>query len=274
MVKAKNRQVLKMLLLFTLPLIRAYNLTDCISTDFTVTNKSSVVNVLDCENICLVRNSSYFLLGGDECSCYAQREGAWASTNRDECDLRCQDGLPCGGRERFSLYEVDKKRNINYTQVPEVNTISLGGGDGQDVQRTVRIAGITIGSILFIVLLGLMIYCLQRKKQKKIPQIEEDDKTIVKFLIKDLLPVAPTGLYSVITAFDARKQDEISLQVDQVVAIKEAYSDKWARGTNVTTGTQGFFPLNCLISDEKFLQTVRKKGMEIPPRKRSAKVSV
>jgi hypothetical protein len=255
----------------------AYNLTDCISIDFrfTLTNETAVSNVLDCENICLVSNSSYFLLSQNDCSCYPRiYETRWSSTNRDECDLLCEDGLPCGGRERFSLYEVDKKKGTNFTQTPEINTISLGGGDGQDVQKTIKIAGITLGAIFFIVLLGLLVYCLQKKKPQKIPQIEENDKTSIKYLIQDLLPVAPTGLYSVITGFDAKKQDEIGLQVDQVVAIKEAYSDKWARGTNVTTGAQGFFPLACLVSEEKFLERVQQKGLEIPLRKRSAKVSL
>jgi hypothetical protein len=168
---------------------------------------------------------------------------------------------------------VDKTKNTTFTQSPEVSTISIGGGDGQDVKMTAQTIAITVGSILFVAIVGILIYCLQRKKQQKLPQIEGDAESDVAFLIKDLLPVAPTGLYSVVTAFNARKEDEISLDVDQVVAIKEAYSDKWARGTNVTTGAQGYFPLNCLVSDEKFLQQVEKMGFEIPPRKRSAKDS-
>jgi hypothetical protein len=258
-----------LMLFFLLPsLSLAYNLTDCISTNatFKASKVSQVGSVLDCENICLDRNYTYFLLRSYDCSCYNSTKTSWTSKNKAECDFKCQDGLPCGGQERFSLYEVDQKKKV-------VLTVNPGAGDGQDVRRTTRNIAIAVGSILFVACVGILIYCLQRNKQKKLPQIEGDSEASVGFLIKDLLPVAPTGLYSVVTAFNARRQDEISVNVDQVVAIKEAYSDKWARGTNVTTGAQGFFPLNCLVSDEKFLQGVEKKRLKIPPRKSSDKAT-
>jgi hypothetical protein len=266
------------MLFFLLPsLSLAYKLTDCISTDDTF--KASKVNVVssvaDCENICLDRNNTFFLLSPSNCFCYkTTRIGSgWTSRSRADCGLKCEDGLTCGGRKRFSLYTVDKNTVDKNTTLNQDTAVLFGGGDGQDVERTARNIAITVGSILSIAIVGILIYCLRRKKQQKLPQIEEDAESSIAFLIKDLLPVAPTGLYSVVTAFNARKEDEISLDVDQVVAIKEAYSDKWARGTNVTTGAQGYFPLNCLVSDEKFLHQVEKMGFEIPPRKRSAKAS-
>lgn len=241
----------------------AYNLTDCISSD--MVNGTSAQTVLDCENTCLNRNSTWFLMRIEECSCHMERNSSWSAMNIDECNIKCKDGLPCGGTARYSLYEIDSRRNVNIVD-PQVNTITLGAGDGMDVRNTVRIAGITVGVLVFLGLIIFGIYCLKRKTQTKIPQIEENsvDNTC-KFLIQDLLPMAPTGLYSVITAYKAQRGDEISLKVDQVVAIKEAYSDKWARGTNVTSGVQGYFPLTCLVSDEKYLKT----GVEIPHRKRS-----
>lgn len=262
-----------LLTLLILASVKGYNLTDCISFDFTfnVSETAQVQNVLDCENICSVKNSSWLLIRQEECSCYKERSKRWNSINRDECNLKCQDGLPCGGTARYSLYEIDQKKNVNFT-APQINTISLGSGDGTDVRNIARISAITVGILGFLGLMFLLVYCLRKKKQIKIPQIEENSlessENSVKYLIKDLLPMAPTGLYSVITSYKARKGDEISLEVDQVVAIKEAYSDKWARGTNVTTGNQGFFPLTCLVSDEKYL----KKGVEIPPRKRSKSI--
>lgn len=256
-----------MIIIFMLAIAaNAYNLTDCISLTIGL-ESNKVKNVLECENLCLVKNSSLLLIRNDACSCFSIRDSSWSSVNRDECNLQCPDGLPCGGTERYSVYEVDQKKNVNVTN-PQINTITVGSGDGTDVKNTVRIAVITVGVFVFICLMCLLIYCLRKKKQTKIPQIEENSIEAdhsPKYLIKDLLPMAPTGLYSVITEYMAKKGDEISLQVDQVVAIKEAFSDKWARGTNVTTGEQGFFPLTCLVSDEKYL----KKGVEIPARKRS-----
>ena len=254
-----------------LTLVQAYNLTDCVSYDFrfTPSNTSIIRTVLDCENYCLLSNSTLFLIQKTECSCYKSRDPQWTS-RPNECSFSCADG-PCGRDARSSLYTVDQRRNI-VSEPPQVNTISLGSGDGQDVRNTIRIASITVGVIVFLILVGVGIYCLsKRKKSLKIPQIESAsiENATVKFLIQDLLPVAPTGLYSVISNFTPHRLDEISLTIDQVVAIKEAYSDKWAKGTNVTTGNQGFFPLTVLISDEKYL----KKGIEIPKRVKSLKVS-
>ena len=155
---------------------------------------------------------------------------------------------------------------------PEGTTISVGTGDGQDVRKTIRIAIITLGVIGGLLLCAIVFWCVRkRNSRKKHPQIDEAslNADAIKYLIPDLLPVAPTGLYSVISKYDSQRHDELNLQVDQVIAIKEAYSDKWAKGTNITTGKQGFFPLAVLISDEKYL----KKGIQISKRVKSLKAS-
>ena len=129
------------------------------------------------------------------------------------------------------------------------------------------IAGIVVGIFGFFVLLGLVIYFVKKARAaKNLPQPEwSATGEPLGYLIPKLLPITPTGLYSVITPYSPSRSDELKLETDHVVAVRETFTDKWALGNNVTTGETGFFPLAVLVSDEKFIE----QGVRIPNRYKS-----
>ncbi|KAJ1962760.1 hypothetical protein GGI12_002459, partial [Dipsacomyces acuminosporus] len=51
----------------------------------------------------------------------------------------------------------------------------------------------------------------------------------------------------VIRHFFARREDEISLQLGDVVTLQMAFDDGWVVGKNLTTGCEGTFPLMCVM---------------------------
>ncbi|KAJ2792742.1 hypothetical protein GGI18_000163 [Coemansia linderi] len=53
----------------------------------------------------------------------------------------------------------------------------------------------------------------------------------------------------VLRHFFARREDEISLQQGDIVTLQMAFDDGWVVGKNLTTGTEGTFPLMCVIEN-------------------------
>ena len=154
------------MLFFLLPSFSlAYSLTDCISTDstFTASEVSQVGSVLDCENICLDRNYTYFLLRSYDCSCYNSTKTSWTSKNKADCDFKCQDGLPCGGRERFSLYEVVGKKSASLTVT--VNPMEQDRKNSE--QRLAHSAWIVATVVLVVGFIGFMFYLWYRNSKRK-----------------------------------------------------------------------------------------------------------
>ncbi|KAJ2803029.1 hypothetical protein H4S07_004555, partial [Coemansia furcata] len=53
----------------------------------------------------------------------------------------------------------------------------------------------------------------------------------------------------VLRHFFARREDEISLQQGDIVTLQMAFDDGWVVGKNLTAGTEGTFPLMCVIEN-------------------------
>jgi len=59
----------------------------------------------------------------------------------------------------------------------------------------------------------------------------------------------------VIAGYDARELDELTLQIGDVITVKEVYSDGWGIGINNSTNEQGIFPIVCLARKPELIAT-------------------
>jgi hypothetical protein len=80
-----------------------------------------------------------------------------------DCDLKCDDGLSCGGQERYSLYEAGGHIMLPYKTFKTYNKTSYKSGGPMTT-----IGWIIVGCGIAGLLLGFVITCCcqQRKKNQ------------------------------------------------------------------------------------------------------------
>ncbi|KAJ3089323.1 hypothetical protein HK102_006648 [Quaeritorhiza haematococci] len=159
-------------------------------------------------------------------------------------------------------------------RTPDNDTFSSGAGMSTQTRAWI-IVGSLVGAVILLAL-GAVIYNRVKRKKEPVhtlPRLSSSSAAVSAaagaasgtggtessslFLIPGVLPRTPNMIYSVIRPFNpsatpstSTSTDEIKLQRDEVVNIREVFSDGWAVGTNVSTGESGIFPLGCLVSDQ------------------------
>ncbi|PVZ97590.1 hypothetical protein BB558_004580 [Smittium angustum] len=83
-----------------------------------------------------------------------------------------------------------------------------------------------------------------RTNQNHIIENNENSKDFVDFFLKNVGKPR-----TVIHPFFAKREDEITLKVDDSVQIQIAFDDGWVVGKNLTTGEEGSFPMMCVIKN-------------------------
>jgi hypothetical protein len=99
-----------------------------------------------------------------------------------------------------------------------------------------------------------------RKPKKKHEQGTKAVQTSKKEKLRILTALEP---------FKASRPQDISIQAGQSVILKRAYSDNWAYGDNLSSGTSGFFPISIFKID----MDQEKDTPSIPQQEDQAKVS-
>ncbi|KAJ1339619.1 hypothetical protein BSLG_005741 [Batrachochytrium salamandrivorans] len=162
---------------------------------------SANLTVQACVDICSSNSKAFALLGGAACRCITSKSALESTTytvNMPECSLVCSDGLPCSSSVALNRFSV---YNVTEASLPQQ----------MDPKTDLKTKGNPCYTMI-------------------------DSSGSTEYLIPKLLPRTPNQLYSVYAVYKARRQDELSLGLKQVVAIRNTYSDGWAMGTDLSTG--------------------------------------
>jgi hypothetical protein len=85
---------------------------------------------------------------------------------------------------------------------------------------------------LSILLVAMIVYFTKyRGRKREGTEFSEDSKT---------------SAFKVVQRYTPQLIDEIQLNIGDVVIVKERFDDGWGAGLNITTESEGSFPLNCL----------------------------
>lgn len=222
------------------------------------------------------------ITGGSECFCLNRTTdflNHFYVEDVAQCPNRCSDGLSCGGQinARFSIYALIKKSDIKIEQSPTVkknppaipSPVVKNVADGAvDFTKGQEALWFLIGgaTIAVAVLSALLYVFLKRRgaqnKLQTLPRLQPRGQTPTSarshsslilgsvdeiYLLPNTLPATPNLIYNVVSRYISRNGDEINLNQDDVVAIKQSFKDRWALGTNISTGISGFFPMDCLV---------------------------
>ena len=212
---------------------------------------------------------------------------------------------------RFSVYNITEDRlsstsTSTTTVIAEpsnrIVTQANGPGASVDERQLALIVGLTLGGFILLVIVAILLVRHRRRLAiPETPQLDSRKYSLSKhslhllgpsefdaesstasgsmdvqshntdYLIPDVLLKTPNMIYSVHAPYTAKQQDELSLRINQVVAVSKTYSDDWAWGTEIATGAQGMFPLICLVSPSKphsdpITNTSNRLTVQIPAR--------
>ncbi|KAI9193323.1 uncharacterized protein BJ171DRAFT_528904 [Polychytrium aggregatum] len=241
-------------------------------------SNSTSITLSTCSNTCIVQGKAVLLISKPVCFCVDATDlTSFSAVNDAECSTLCDDQAQCGNTifTRFSGYQVfTNVVNISIPSAPSstsaaprpVTTINVlpGSDSSKTVVPTWLIVGGSVAAVLF--LFGVVYLIRHRSQQQKLhtlPRLEAGvrpkrtpavDKV---YLIDKYLPATTNMIYSVITPYEppASRFDEIAIQPDQVVVLHKHFNDRWALATNITSGQVGYIPMNCLISDERWIRS-------------------
>lgn len=124
-------------------------------------------------------------------------------------------------------------------------------------EHAFRVATIVLGTILGLMLVAFLaaaVAAYRRQKGMAVTgnQPKDSSDNVGEKIKADFVDcfVANVGKpRKVVRHFFARRDDEISLQQEDLVTLQMAFDDGWVVGKNLTTGGEGTFPLMCVLED-------------------------
>ncbi|KAJ1565708.1 hypothetical protein HK096_011478 [Nowakowskiella sp. JEL0078] len=132
---------------------------------------------------------------------------------------------------------VSKSQNLK-AAAADASTIESPAPDNM----TGTIVGATAGAAFVVVVaVALVAYVRRRPKSPKGYPISTEEH---EGLTNDVEPL--NGRYTVTMAYKHTQGDEIDLEIGDVVELSMKFSDGWCKGKNISTGSEGLFPLGCV----------------------------
>ena len=236
--------------------MRAWSSVGCYQLDRPATLNITInpLQVTLCVEGCSKQNASFALLAPAGCACLATTPLP-TRVNDAECNQFCSDGYGCGGPpNRVSIYGIQPDAAIPPFSSPSpsptssVTTENIGKGSSIDQWKIAAIAGGVLGGLI---VLGIAFLVYKRWKKNKdvstLPRLHSKSKT-TGYLLPNL-PKTADMIYSVQKTYRAQRQDELTVMINHVVAVRSTFADEWALATNITAGDSGLIPLSCLVSE-------------------------
>lgn len=196
-----------------------------------------------CIQACSLRNVSFAAIGAN-CFCVNTLPPKF---NTAECRSTCNDGYPCGGSNRVTIYSLAEEPPILPSPTQVVNQ-DTGTGYKVDQVRIAIIAGSCVGAV---VVCALLFYFYRRYRKNNSASLLP--KLPNQWLIQDILPYNPTNIYSVHRPYAPKQADEMEIDIGNVVALNHSLNNGWGSGKNMTTNKSGYFPLICLTDSNREL---------------------
>ena len=141
---------------------------------------------------------------------------------------------------------------------------NIGTDAGVD-QRAVALYISGACALIILAIIGYVLY-RRRKHQLETPALPRlDSKKTTKF--EEIIPgleKTPNMIYTVMTGYIKRREDELELRYDDVVQVQRVMGE-WAYSANMKTGERGLHPLNCFLDLESSGPTIVPQRSALNP---------